>query len=123
MDLARLEVEYMAHVAGMPAPSNVALPPSLASETSPDGLAISVWKEADSCAHVDLRGLFDLTETAQLSVGSPVRSKVGLNITAPEDAPATVGVSSPIVKAAAGPDGFKKFAAPDVGFVEWAPSH
>ena len=63
MDLASLEQEYMLHVAGASRdPTTLTaslLEPDSKSTTGP---AISLWKEADSCAHVDLRGLFDLSD-------------------------------------------------------------
>ena len=128
MDLAQLEQEYMTHVAGvagaMKLPDSLLDVPQLINAEAPKGPAVSVWMEAAPNAHVDLRGLFDISDAAPHSVGSPVRSKLGLSIAAPDDAPASVGVSSPIIQAAA-PDGVgdyrKKWAAPDVGFSQWEP--
>ena len=123
MDLATLEAEYLSHVAGASRDRlpPVELPPQVA--LPPVDSAVSVWNQAATTAHVDLRGLFDLPDAAQLAVGSPMK-KVGLNISAPNDEPepVSVGVSSPVVTAATPPDDFKKFGAPEIGFVEWTPS-
>ena len=123
MDLALLEAEYAALVVGAAREhlQSAQLPLPLSAQT------VSVWSEASSCAHVDLRGLLDLSEEGQapLAVGSPVRKgRIGLDMTAPSAATVDVGASpsSPVVDVKM-PEQPPKFALPpDLGFVEWAPS-
>ena len=118
MDLATLEAEYAAHVAGetvQPVPTTDAAPVA----------AVRPWNEGGSAAamaHVDLRSLFP-------TVSSPTRKSLGLSVSAPmDDESMSVGVSSPVLGLSLSEIAEQqKFSLTtsmmETNFVEWVTAH